>query len=134
MNERSPYANGINGGGGYYSNPSGSAGGIPYASSLSALSTSLLNMGLPAFAALPTFIPSFEPKRDSEPPYRPQVQPQPPQPQPRPELQPAVQAQQTATQAATTQAATRAEAQAASTQAASVRVMAAKAAGVRRWA
>ena len=78
-------------------------------------------MGLPAFAALPTFIPSFESKRDSEPPYRPQVQPQPPQPQPRPEPQPAVQAQQAATQAATTQAATRAEAQAASTQAASVR-------------
>ena len=78
-------------------------------------------MGLPAFAALPTFIPSFEPKRDSEPPYRPQVQPQPPQPQPRPEPQPAIQAQQAATQAATTQAATRAEAQAASTQAASVR-------------
>lgn len=78
-------------------------------------------MGLPAFAALPTFIPSFEPKRDSEPPYRPQVQPQPPQPQPRPEPQSAVQAQQAATQAATTQAATRAEAQAASTQAASVR-------------
>ena len=118
MNERSPYANGINGGGGYYSNPSGSAasptGGIPYASSLSALSTSLLNMGLPAFAALPTFIPSFEPKRDSEPPYRPQVQPQ-----PRPEPQPAVQAQQ---------AATRAEAQAASTQAASVRQQEARAA------
>ncbi len=98
-------------------------GGTPYTSSLSALSTSLLNMGLPAFAALPTFIPSFEPKRDSEPPYRPQVQPQPqpPQPQPRPEPQPAIQAQQAATQAATTQAATRAEAQAASTQAASVR-------------
>ena len=132
MNERSPYANGINGGGGYYSNPSGSAasptGGIPYASSLSALSTSLLNMGLPAFAALPTFIPSFESKRDSEPPYRPQVQPQPPQPQPRPEPQPAVQAQQVATQAATTQAATRAEAQAASTQAASVRQQQARAA------
>ena len=68
--------------------------------SLSSLSTSLLNMGLPAFAALPTFIPSFEPKRDSEPPYRPQVQPQPPQPQPRPEPQPAIQAQQAATQAA----------------------------------
>ena len=32
-------------------------GGIPYASSLSALSASLLNMGLPAFAALPVFIP-----------------------------------------------------------------------------
>ena len=103
-------------------------GGIPYASSLSALSASLLNMGLPAFAALPTFIPSFEPKRDSEPPYRPQVQPQPPQPQPRPEPQPAVQAQQAATQAATTQAATRAEAQAASTQAASVRQQEARAA------
>lgn len=85
-------------------------------------------MGLPAFAALPTFIPSFEPKRDSEPPYRPQVQPQPPQPQPRPEPQSAVQAQQTATQAATTQAATRAEAQAASTQAASVRQQEARAA------
>ena len=95
--------------------------GTPYTTSLGGLSTSLLNMGLPAFAALPTFIPSFEPKRDSEPPYRPQVQPQPPQPQPRPEPQPAVQAQQAATQAATTQAATRAEAQAASTQAASVR-------------
>ncbi|WP_146007013.1 hypothetical protein [Ottowia massiliensis] len=105
----------------------GQSGGAPYASSLSALSTSLLNMGLPAFAALPTFIPSFEPKRDSEPPYRPQVQPQPPQPQPRPEAQPAVQAQQTATQAATTQAATRAEAQAASTQAASVRQQEARA-------
>ena len=99
----------------------GVTSGIPYATSLGGLSTSLLNMGLPAFAALPTFIPSFEPKRDSEPPYRPQVQPQPPQPQPRPEPQSAVQAQQTATQAATTQAATRAEAQAASTQAASVR-------------
>ena len=99
----------------------GSAGGTPYTTSLGGLSTSLLNMGLPAFAALPTFIPSFEPKRDSEPPYRPQVQPQPPQPQPRPEPQPAIQAQQAATQAATTQAATRAEAQAASTQAASVR-------------
>ena len=87
-------------------------------------------MGLPAFAALPTFIPSFEPKRDSEPPYRPQVQPQPqpPQPQPRPEPQSAVQAQQAATQAATTQAATRAEAQAASTQAASVRQQQARAA------
>ena len=97
--------------------------GTPYTTSLGGLSTSLLNMGLPAFAALPMFIPSFEPKRDSEPPYRPQVQPQPqpPQPQPRPEPQPAVQAQQAATQAATTQAATRAEAQAASTQAASVR-------------
>ena len=95
--------------------------GTPYTTSLGGLSTSLLNMGLPAFAALPTFIPSFEPKRDSEPPYRPQVQPQPPQPQPRPEPQPAIQAQQAATQAATTQAATRAEAQAASTQAASVR-------------
>ena len=108
----------------------GSTGGTPYAASasLSALSTSLLNMGLPAFAALPTFIPSFEPKRDSEPPYRPQVQPQPPQPQPRPEPQPAVQAQQVATQAATTQAATRAEAQAASTQAASVRQQQARAA------
>ena len=106
----------------------GQSGGAPYASSLSALSTSLLNMGLPAFAALPTFIPSFEPKRDSEPPYRPQVQPQPPQPQPRPEPQPAVQAQQAATQAATTQAATRAEAQAASTQAASVRQQEARAA------
>ena len=81
-------------------------------------------MGLPAFAALPTFIPSFESKRDSEPPYRPQVQPQPPQPEP----QPAVQAQQAATQAATTQAATRAEAQAASTQAASVRQQEARAA------
>ena len=102
--------------------------GIPYTTSLGGLSTSLLNMGLPAFAALPTFIPSFEPKRDSEPPYRPQVQPQPPQPQPRPELQPAVQAQQAATQAATTQAATRAEAQAASTQAASVRQQEARAA------
>ena len=103
---------------------------MPYAASasLSSLSTSLLNMGLPAFAALPTFIPSFEPKRDSEPPYRPQVQPQPPQPQPRPEPQPAVQAQQVATQAATTQAATRAEAQAASTQAASVRQQQASAA------
>ena len=60
LNERSPYANSINGGGGYYSNPSGSAagsaGGTPYTSSLSGLSTSLLNMGLPAFAALPTFI------------------------------------------------------------------------------
>ena len=85
-------------------------------------------MGLPAFAALPTFIPSFEPKRDSEPPYRPQVQPQPPQPQQRPEPQHAVQAQQVATQAATTQAATRAEAQAASTQAASVRQQQARAA------
>ena len=106
----------------------GSTGGMPYATSLSSLSTSLLNMGLPAFAALPTFIPSFEPKRDSEPPYRPQVQPQPPQPQPRPEPQPAVQAQQAATQAATTQAATRAEAQAASTQAASVRQQEARAA------
>ena len=95
--------------------------GTPYTSSLGGLSTSLLNMGLPAFAALPTFTPSFEPKRDSELPYRPQVQPQPPQPQPRPEPQPAIQAQQAATQAATTQAATRAEAQAASTQAASVR-------------
>ena len=78
----------------------GSAGGTPYTTSLGGLSTSLLNMGLPAFAALPTFIPSFEPKRDSEPPYRPQVQPQPPQPQPRPEPQPAVQAQQAAPQAA----------------------------------
>ena len=108
----------------------GSTGGTPYAASasLSSLSTSLLNMGLPAFAALPTFIPSFEPKRDSEPPYRPQVQPLPPQPQPRPEPQPAVQAQQAATQAATTQAATRAEAQAASTQAASVRQQEARAA------
>ena len=106
----------------------GSAGGTPYTSSLGGLSTSLLNMGLPAFAALPTFIPSFEPKRDSEPPYRPQVQPQPPQPQPRPEPQSAVQAQQVATQAATTQAATRAEAQAASTQAASVRQQEARAA------
>ena len=102
--------------------------GTPYTTSLGGLSTSLLNMGLPAFAALPTFIPSFEPKRDSEPPYRPQVQPQPPQPQPRPEPQPAVQAQQVATQAATTQAATRAEAQAASTQAASVRQQEARAA------
>ena len=102
--------------------------GTPYTSSLGGLSTSLLNMGLPAFAALPTFIPSFEPKRDSEPPYRPQVQPQPPQPQPRPEPQSAVQAQQVATQAATTQAATRAEAQAASTQAASVRQQEARAA------
>ena len=106
----------------------GPTSGLPYASSLSALSTSLLNMGLPAFAALPTFIPSFEPKRDSEPPYRPQVQPQPPQPQPRPEPQSAVQAQQAATQAATTQAAMRAEAQAASTQAASVRQQQARAA------
>ena len=106
----------------------GSAGGTPYTTSLGGLSTSLLNMGLPAFAALPTFIPSFEPKRDSEPPYRPQVQPQPPQPQPRPEPQPAIQAQQAATQAATTQAATRAEAQAASTQAASVRQQEARAA------
>mgnify|MGYP001682796342 CR=1 FL=1 len=104
-------------------------GGTPYTSSLGGLSTSLLNMDLPAFSALlPTFIPSFEPKRDSEPPYRPQVQPQPPQPQPRPEPQPAIQAQQAATQAATTQAATRAEAQAASTQAASVRQQQARAA------
>ena len=103
--------------------------GTPYTTSLGGLSTSLLNMGLPAFSALlPTFIPSFEPKRDSEPPYRPQVQPQPPQPQPRPEPQHAVQAQQAATQAATTQAATRAEAQAASTQAASVRQQEARAA------
>ena len=48
----------------------GVSSGTPYAaSSLGGLSTSLLNMGLPAFAALPTFIPSFEPKRDSEPPY-----------------------------------------------------------------
>ena len=53
----------------------GVTSGIPYATSLSALSTSLLNMGLLAFAALPTFIPSFEPKRDSAPPYRPQPRP-----------------------------------------------------------
>ena len=121
-------SNGLASGAFGHSSAASPTGVTPYASSLSSLSTSLLNMGLPAFAALPTFIPSFEPKRDSEPPYRPQVQPQPPQPQPRPELQPAVQAQQAATQAATTQAATRAEAQAASTQAASVRQQQARAA------
>ena len=123
-------SNGLASGAFGHSSAASPTGGAPYAASLSALSTSLLNMGLPAFAALPTFIPSFEPKRDSEPPYRPQVQPQPqpPQPQPRPEPQSAVQAQQAATQAATTQAATRAEAQAASTQAASVRQQQARAA------
>ena len=33
--------------------------GTPYTTSLGGLSTSLLNMGLPAFSVLPTLIPSF---------------------------------------------------------------------------
>ena len=82
---------------GAFSGGAGVSSGAPYAASppsgAGTLSASLLNMGLPAFAAAPAFTPGFEPKRDSEPPYRPQVQPQPPQPQPRPELQSAVQAQ-----------------------------------------
>ena len=129
---------------GAFSGGAGVSSGAPYAASppsgAGTLSASLLNMGLPAFAAAPAFTPGFEPKRDSEPPYRPPVQPQAqlrPEPQaggarapvqpsqapPRPELPPAAQARQAAPQAAT-----RAEAQAASTQAASVRQQQARAA------